>query len=304
MAFSHDVKDELVRVENRKPCCAEAEVLAALVVAAHVTPDGILFNTSHPGYAERLAHQLERLSGTTPVVRRDSGHIRVAAEDPTGCLRILDVLSRYGFDPRSHATDPGVFSAVCCRRAALRGAFLAGGSVGEPDRGYHLEIVSRHEAAIRLVDRLMRMEGIRPRQGFRAPFHIAYLKDGGRISDFLRATGAHGALLDFENLRVEKDVRNTVNRVVNCDTANSTRVAAASARQLELLRALEEAGTLGSLPQDLREAAQVRLMYPGLSIRDLGERLSPPLGKSGMSHRLRRLERMAEELAESPGKQA
>lgn len=301
MAFSHDVKDELIRLENRTACCNESEALAALALAARLTPQGILLNTTYPSFAARWAGQIAALSGAEPVMRREGGHHQVALEDSNACAHMGVLLERHGFNPLTHALSASSFASPCCRRAALRGMFLAGGSIGDPGKGYHLEIISRYEAPVRLAARLMRAEGIRPHLAARHPFHMAYLKDGGHLADFLRATGAHAALLSFETLRVEKDMRNAVNRVVNCDTANSTRVALASARQLDLLREMERTGGMSVLPEDLREAARVRLAHPGLSIRELGERMSPPIGKSGMSHRLRRLEQIARDQLEPRG---
>jgi DNA-binding protein WhiA len=283
MAFSHDVKDELARQESRKACCSESEPLAALVLTGRIAADGVSMTTTHAAYADRLDRQLKTLSGAPVAIRRESGHLRISVESPEGCLRLMDALDRAGFDPVSRQVSPAAFSSVCCRRAALRGLFLAGGSVGDSARGYHLEIVSRHEAAVRMAVRLMRAEGMRPRVLLRKPLFVAYLKDGGQVADFLLVTGAHGALLSFESLRVEKDMRNAVNRMVNCDTANSTRVANAAARQLELLHVLERGPGLGTLPDDLHETAKARL-------------------ESGMNHRLRRLERIAEEYIASVGK--
>ncbi len=295
MAFSHNVKDELIRLDPHTDCCKESETLAALALAARLTPHGILLNTSYPSYAARWAGQITSLSGAKPVLRREGGHHQVALEDTDACARMGVLLERHGFDPLTHALSASSFGSPCCRRAALRGMFLAGGSIGDPGKGYHLEIISRYEAPVQLAARLMRTEGIRPHLAARQPFYMVYLKDGSHLADFLRATGAHAALLSFETLRVEKDMRNAVNRVVNCDTANSTRVANASARQLDLLREMDRNGGLSVLPEDLREAARVRLAHPGLSIRELGERLSPPIGKSGMSHRLRKLEQIVRE---------
>ncbi len=298
MAFSHDVKEELLRADLTDPCCREAEPLAALALAARIDPHGISLHTAQAGYAARWAAQIAGLAGAELTLAREGGHHQARLADPAACQRLLARLAAYGFDPASRAFSASAFAADCCRRAALRGLFLAGGSLGEPVRGYHLEIVSRYPAAAAWSARLLRAEGITPRQSYRQPFHVVYMKDGGQVADFLRATGAHVALLEFESLRVEKDMRNAVNRVVNCDTANSTRVAHAAARQLELLRALgEEPRAMASLPPDLAEAARVRLTYPGLSIRELGERLDSPIGKSGMSHRLRRLEQIAREWA-------
>ncbi len=298
MAFSLDVKEELLQIEAQDPCCQHAEPLAALALTARITPQDISLNTAQAGYATRWAAQIAVLAGAEPAITRESGHYQVRLAEPSACQRLLAQLARHGLDPATRAFPTHVFAAACCRRAALRGLFLAGGSLGEPVRGYHLEIISRYPAAATGAARLLRAEGILPRQSRRSPFHVVYIKDGGQVADFLRATGAHVALLSFESLRVEKDMRNAVNRMVNCDTANSTRVAYAAARQLELLRTLRaDPHAMASLPPDLAETAQLRLAYPGLSIRELGERLDPPIGKSGMSHRLRRLEQVARDWA-------
>lgn len=209
--------------------------------------------------------------------------------------RLLAWMEDMGFDPDTRSLPAGIWSTDDCRRAALRGYFLAGGSVGDPTHGYHLEFTSHFDSPIGLLGRMLEDEEIQPHRTERSSLHVLYLKDGTQISDFLLVTGAHNGLLSFESLRVEKDMRNTVTRMVNCDTANSSRVAMASARQLELLRVLSGNPGLGNLPVRLREAAEARLAHPEWSIMELGESMDPPLGKSGMSHRLRRLERLAEE---------
>ncbi len=168
------------------------------------------------------------------------------------------LLERHGFDPLTHALSASSFGSPCCRRAALRGMFLAGGSIGDPGKGYHLEIISRYEAPVQLAARLMRTEGIRPHLAARQPFYMVYLKDGSHLADFLRATGAHAALLSFETTRVEKICECSQPGSSIAITANSTRVANASARHWICPRDGQKRGFICS-SEDLREAARVRL---------------------------------------------
>ena len=181
------------------------------------------------------------------------------------------------------------------RRAFLRGLFLSSGSVIEPNKSYHLEIAARRLSVAEAAVQLLSLDDIGSAMLRRNGYYVVYMKEGQQISDFLLITGAHEALLDLESLRVNKSVRNSVNRVVNCDNANTIRIAFTGARQQEVLEYLSEHVGLGSLPKDLRSAAQMRLDYPDLSLKELGEMMDPPLGKSGMNHRLKRLEKIAGE---------
>ncbi|MGB9804650.1 DNA-binding protein WhiA, partial [Desulfofundulus sp.] len=190
----------------------------------------------------------------------------------------------------------------CCRRAYLRGAFLGGGSVNNPEGTYHLEIITGNAEHARALGRLMGEFGLEARVSVRKNWHVVYLKDSDQIVALLNVMGAHAALLDFENVRIYKDVRNQVNRLVNCETANLNKVVEAALRQVEDIRFI--AGTLGleKLPPALRQVAEARLQYPDASLRELGEVLEPRVGKSGVNHRLRRLSEIAARLRETlPG---
>lgn len=182
------------------------------------------------------------------------------------------------------------------RRAYLRGVFLGSGSMTDPHRSYHLEIVTQREQYAENLISLINNYNIYPRMSFRRDNVVVYLKECEQISDFLALIGAHDALMIFENTRIQKGMRNQVNRIVNCETANLNKAVDAAQRQIAAIRKLEAHMGLGRLPSSLKEAAQARLAYPELSLKELGESMEPPVGKSGMNHRMRRIEELAEEL--------
>ena len=188
-----------------------------------------------------------------------------------------------------------VTSSVNPRRAALRGAFLASGIMSEPLKAYQIEIPVRNARAADYLTLLLHAENIEPSILLRNGHPVIYFKEGQAIGDFLALIGAHSSLLRFESVRVDKELRNSVNRVVNCDTANARRQADACVRQSSLMQELLDSDESVQIPQELMEAARVRVDNPGMSIRDLGLLMSPPIGKSGMNHRLRKLEEIAKD---------
>lgn len=189
-----------------------------------------------------------------------------------------------------------VIKNACCQRAFLRGAFLSAGSMSDPEKGYHLEIVcSRQEQAMQLQE-LLAGFGIEGRIVQRKKYFVVYIKEGAGISDFLNVTEAHVALMEFENSRVVREVRNTINRRVNCETANITKTVEAAARQVDDIIFLREKYGFENLPVNLREMAEVRLEYPDVPLKDLGQYLDPPVGKSGVNHRLRKLSELADRI--------
>lgn len=204
----------------------------------------------------------------------------------------LAVRARLGIDEANRA----VTGRECCRRSYLRGAFLARGSVSNPQSEYHLEILLDSEKEARFLAGLMRELGLPPGSTRRKHKWLVYLKDGGRIADGLNMMGAHAALLEFENARIYKEMRNQVNRLVNCDTANLTKTVRAGVRQEEMIRRLISRVGLRQIPPNLREVAELRLRQPDASLRELGEMARPPLSKSCVNHRLRNLEALARRL--------
>ena len=291
MPLSLQVKRELIRVCRETEQNRNAALLTGLTLA--VRQDGVLhLSTSLEPYADLVEEVLHRQAGVPSRRYREHGHWAVVVE--TAARAALDGWMRtHGLDPDTRCFEESAWVRDEDRRALLRGFFLAGGAIGEPKHGYHLEFSGRYEKPLAQLCLFLEREELRPHRTERGSLHILYIKDGNQIADFLLVTGAHAALLSFENLRVEKDMRNTVNRMVNCDTANSSRLALTAARQLESIRILEQNPGLSALPKELRAAAHARMKHPEWSIQELGEAMDPPIGKSGMSHRLRRLEQMA-----------
>ncbi|WP_031367995.1 DNA-binding protein WhiA, partial [Clostridium botulinum] len=183
-----------------------------------------------------------------------------------------------------------------CRRAYIRGAFLGGGSISNPEKTYHLEFVTHNEEYAKDLSNLINSYNLNSKVIKRKNSYIIYLKEGEQIVDLLNIIGAHASLLELENVRIMKEMRNNVNRLVNCETANLSKTVNAAVRQVESIKFIEREIGLGRLPKNLRDVAELRIKYPDESLRELGKMLNPPVGKSGVNHRLRRIEKIADEL--------
>ena len=187
----------------------------------------------------------------------------------------------------------------CCRRAFIRGAFLAAGSVSDPEKSYHLEIVCASEEKAGQLCELMISYEIDAKIVIRKKHYVVYVKEGSQIVDVLGLMGAHVSLMQLENVRIVKEMRNSVNRKVNCETANLNKTVSAAVRQQEDIRYIESRIGLQKLNNSLEVIARLRLAHPDASLKELGDMLSPPVGKSGVNHRLRKLSLIAEHLRES-----
>jgi DNA-binding protein WhiA len=296
LSFTKQVKEELCALPWGDLCCIQAELAGVLMAMGRFRSGSVTVHTVHDAFAHRLSAMLSKLYDADVGIEkgRELISVTLGGEPTYGCLH-ADLVSTAGFDATrgllapDAATRP-LFDNECCRTAGLRGMFLACGSLSEPSKAYHLEIAARRPAGAQAATMLFAVLGMHGGVMRRAGYSVAYIKEGQQVSDFLLLTGAHASLLELENQRVEKEMRNSVNRVVNCDNANLQRLADTAARQQHRIRRLLERGGLGALPEGLRQAAEARLANPDLSIAELGERMDPPLGKSGMNHRLRRLE--------------
>lgn len=189
-----------------------------------------------------------------------------------------------------------ILNRNCCRRAFIRGAFLSAGSVSDPNRSYHFEIVCGSSAVAEGIAAVIRSLGIDARTVKRQKYFVVYVKESSQISDLLGLMDANVSLLNFENIRVVRDVRGGVNRKVNCETANIEKTASAAARQIEDIRYIEKTIGFSKLSKALDEMAEVRLQYPTATLAELGGLLDPPVSKSGVNHRLRALSRLADDL--------
>lgn len=311
MSFSSNVKEELSRFEERHPCCRRSELAALLRNGLSIRRvDGenrLLFVSENALLSRHVFSIVKELYQSGPEVLmlkthrfRDHAVYRLDFSDMIATTEKGTLLRDCGIVAEAGALTflPWKAKARCCRRAYLRGCFLAGGSISDPDRSYHLEISFPNRMLFEEFRALLMEFGIEARDIIRKGHLLAYLKEGQEIVDFLNITGAHGALMQLENIRIMKDVRNQVNRIVNCETANLEKTVNASFRQIDSIRYLEAHLGLDSLPDGLREIARLRLAHSEVSLQELGEMLSPVLTKSGVNHRLRKLERMATQMRE------
>lgn len=293
MSFSQDIKDDLCRHEADERE-RELELATALLLNARFHANDLTLATSHEQFSERLREDFANVLGLASELTRGRELYTIRVEGREALEEVAEFLA----DTLSFDTLHGRFLSPAAELSSddevhiLKYMYLSGGSVSEPSRAYHLELACRRLQVAKFCLTLLKRHDINGSLLKRYGYNVVYLKDGQQISDFLGLVGAHISLLQFESLRVEKDMRNTVNRMVNCDTANAQRIANTSARQLEALSWYEQEIGIDKLSQDLREAARVRLDNPGHSLAELGALLDPPLGKSGMNHRLQKLERI------------
>ena len=181
----------------------------------------------------------------------------------------------------------------------MRGAFLACGSLTDPEKGYHFEIACDNPRHAEYLMRILTAFSLHPKTVERKRYHVVYIKESQEISDLLNLMGAHHALMDMENVRILKDMKNRVNRRVNCETANLNKTVSAAVRQIEDITYIRDTRGLSTLPKNLQQLAELRLSEPDITLAELGERLDPPLGKSGVNHRLRKISEIADELRTS-----
>ena len=301
MSYSSEVKNELARLEGQKPCCEKAELLGVLRLSGALVLRGknigIHFSTENAALARRVLQVLKsNYPVQTEVVITRSRRLKknnryqvevIPDSNVAKALQELQILPS-GEDERQN-----LLRKACCRKAFLRGVFMAGGSVSRPAGDYHLEIVTENEELARLIVKIMHGFSLSAKMTDRKNNYIVYLKDGDHITDFLSLIGAHQALLEFENVRIVKDMRNQVNRRVNCETANLNKVIRASVLQVACIRYLQEHGRYDLLPENLKEAAELRLRYPDISLNELVEYTEGTVGKSGLNHRLKKIRQIA-----------
>ncbi|MBO6266297.1 MAG: DNA-binding protein WhiA [Acidaminococcaceae bacterium] len=301
MSYSSEVKNELARLEGQKPCCEKAELLGVLRLSGALVLRGknigIHFSTENAALARRVLQVLKsNYPVQTEVVITRSRRLKknnryqvevIPDSNVAKALQELQILPSWE-DERQN-----LLRKACCRKAFLRGVFMAGGSVSRPAGDYHLEIVTENEELARLIVKIMHGFSLSAKMTDRKNNYIVYLKDGDHITDFLSLIGAHQALLEFENVRIVKDMRNQVNRRVNCETANLNKVIRASVLQVACIRYLQEHGRYDLLPEKLKEAAELRLRYPDISLNELVEYTEGTVGKSGLNHRLKKIRQIA-----------
>lgn len=312
MSFTAEVKDELSRVEPRRACCTKAQLAALVRIEGtlHIAgPDRYRLEiaTETAPVARNTIKLLHGVYGlkTELTVRRSVLHktnnylITVPTQPRLGAaLAELGIVSDTGF---TLGVEPELVRRDCCAIAYLRGAFLGGGFVADPHGDFHFELTAESEQLAEDLVALMARFDIEARIATRRGTHAVYLKGAEPIVTFLALVGAHRALLRTEDVRIVKSMRNDVNRLVNAEIANQAKTAEAALGQLEAIEYLAATRGLESLPPALAELAELRMVNPHVSLRELGELADPPLSKSAVYHRVRRIEELAESMRSGEG---
>lgn len=288
MSFSSEVKEELAKRISPARHCQIAELAA------------IMHFCGQYGRDEKGNFTVGFQTENAAVVRKGFTLLKKTYNIDTGSVLhetdIRELLQKIG-NPEEPVSGLIVRSA-CCKRAFLRGAFLSVGSMSDPAKGYHLEFDCTSAGKAEQLQDIMEAFDIESKIILRKKYHVVYLKEGSGIVDLLNVFEAPVSLMELENLRILKEMRNSVNRRVNCETANITKTVNAAARQVQDIEFLRERFGFYNLPEPLREMAEIRLENPDAPLKELGEYFSPPIGKSGVNHRLRKLSRLAEEIRE------
>ncbi len=289
MSFAADVKGELCRAPLNRKCCAQAEAYGVLLYCNTFARGEVRIMTENDAFAKRLPQLFKKAFRVTfDRLPEGEGKRIFSITDPRK-LSAIDQAVGSGPEDLALHINFAVLEESCCRLSFLRGAFLAGGSVTDPRKGYHLELTTSHLSASREMLALMREMELEPKAARRKGNAVIYFKQSDRIEDFLTAIGAPVCAMEVMNAKLEKDLRGSVNRRVNCDAANLDKAVEAALAQVEAIRRLEERGELAQLPDKLREAARLRLAHPEDTLAQLAEQCDPPVTKSALNHRLRKL---------------
>lgn len=297
MSFSGTVKEELATQIDSARHCRLAE-LAALIHFGGSTCEGgahLCLETENEAVVRKCFTLLKKTFNIDTVVTR--GKNRLLPDDGAEA-RVIQALHLAGREGSMLALEAPVNTLLiknsCCARAYLRGAFLSIGSMSDPEKSYHLEFVCNERTQAEQLQNIIREFQIEAKVIKRKKYYVVYLKEGAGIVDLLNVIGAHVSLMNLENLRIVKEMRNSINRRVNCETANISKTVTAASKQIEDILLIRDKYGFENLPDNLRQMAEIRLEYPDAALKELGGYMEPVVGKSGVNHRLRRLSEIAD----------
>ena len=299
MSFSFDTKNELCRLPVQRLCCARAEAYGILLYCNTFHSAEVRIVTENPNFAARLPRLFHRAFGLRFDRQPEEGAEGKLVFQITEKKKLDHITNTLGYDPRQNLVlhiNFGMLEEECCRDSFLRGVFFAGGSITDPAKRYHLELTTSHAQVSRELEVLLRESGYPPKNIIRNGSSITYFKQSDQIEDFLTMIGAPVAAMNIMSAKMEKDLRNSVNRRLNCDSANLDKAVEAAMEQLEAIRKLDAAGVLEKQPEKLRQTAALRLNFPELTLSELAEEFDPPLTKSCLNHRLRKIVVLAKNL--------
>lgn len=312
MTFSSATKNEISKIAVTNKCCQLA-LLSALIKMngtlqiQGIDRIGIILSTENASTARMMFSLLKScFKINTKVVVRKNRHLKKnnnyalyidSAMGSHEILKMTGILKESNSGMRlNHKIPHYLIKKTCCRKAYLRGIFLGGGSISDPEKTYHLELVTNNESFAEDIKELMNSYQLGAKVVMRKGSFVVYIKEGENIVNYLNIIGAHCALLKLENIRIYKEMRNNVNRIVNCETANLDKTLNAALRQINNIKYIKNTIGLDKLPEGLAEIAELRLEFRDATLKELGEMISPPIGKSGVNHRLRKLDKIAENL--------
>lgn len=314
MSFSSKVKEELSKECNNPRHCCIAETAAIISMCGKVIFDEkdhvrIEIHTENVTVARKYFTLLKKTYNiNTDVSIRHSSSLNknrsyvLSVNDDETARKILmtcRLMKPFGVIEEDFSiSDSLIIQRECCKRAFIRGAFLAAGSVSDPVKTYHFEIVCLSEEKAKQLQMIMETFNINARVIKRRKYFVVYVKDSSQVVDLLNIMGAYNALMDMENVRIVKDMRNNVNRKVNCETANINKTVSAAVKQIEDIRFIQMSSAFDELPESLQEMAELRVRYPEATLAELGQLLDTPVGKSGVNHRLKKISLFADELRE------
>lgn len=285
MSFSSDIKEKLCSVPYECSRCGIYEISGALLFGGSFDKKGIRFATEHGEVAKRVRDGIYSCFGIKADILQVSKMSRIEISDTYQTENIGGGISLEGDIPFS-----------CCRASFLRGAFLGGGSVTDPKKGYHMEFNTRYEKCAKALQKILAADDFSAKITSRKGYYVIYIKGGEEIADILGFMGAPQGAFEMFNLQAEREMRNDINRRVNCENANTNKAAKASSKHLFAISKIRKAKKWDKLPDVLKEIGQLREEYPEDSLKELGEKTNPPIGKSGVNHRLSRILEIAENL--------
>lgn len=307
MSFASEIKNELLKAESGGTCCSRAELCGIICFSAGITyKNGVAalkVSTESEAAAKRFLNLVRRLFGGVEVLLGESisggGTTLFTIEIKGGADKILRELYLYDevFDNHiSFRIRPEIIECENCGRAFLRGAYLGGGTAANPQKGYHLELYTHYHKLSEDTASLIKSIGFAAKTTLRKSSHVIYLKGADEIADFLAAIGAFNAMMSLTNIKIEKETNNDFNRANNCDLANTDKAFSAAIKQIKDIEKIKQSGRFDYLPEPLREAAELRLGHKEMPLEALGKLLSPPLSKSGLSHRFKKIAEIAKEI--------
>ncbi len=315
MSFSSISKNELALIRSESKCCNRAQLSGIVRVSGTLSLGlsqsfNLRITTENPAVARLVFIFLKKLYKLhSALTMKENKNLNknhsydIAVENANHVLLDLGLLVFQ--DNTYHLNNDLPYDLIekgCCKKAYLRGIYMGGGSLTSPEKSYHLELITHHEdyanACVAFINSTFDLAA---KTTMRKKNHIVYIKESEKIVDFLNIIGAHQTLLDYENVRIIKQMRNNVNRVVNCETANLTKTIDAAYTQVNAIKLIEAVGGLNGLPDKLREMALLRLENPEATLVELGELADPPIGKSGVNHRLKKIIEISETLQNRKG---